>query len=907
MKLILVGLLVASALTASGLVLQGGATEAREGSVLVGIQGAETAPGGIVSLDGDGRTVFETYDAVSYHSVERMENGHIVASFLDDGYQACGPYEPPCPRTGFRIFDPETGDLVREWTFPVRTTVDSEVHDTEPLPSGEMLVVDMDRERVLTVAPNGTVTWQWNASEFYTTGPENPTREDWLHMNDVDRVGEGRYLVSVRNANQLLVIERGEGVVEVVNGDRDPDVMYHQHNPQLLNESRILVADSENDRIVELEKRDGDWEVAWELREAGGQRFNWPRDADRLPNGHTVVTDSRNNRVLEVDESGAVVWIQPVPNLPYEADRLPYNEPRAGAPLTSPPNEAETSPVPGVAPLESGMGLLRHAVSIPFWMRWWHLLGYLVSGMLVVAGGVRYPRSVVMAPFRSLAHDVVRSVHASTDHQRYLAAMVCAGVTLLLSAPISWNYFDVHLFMLTWSDELQHGWNVYETGNPNYPPLSTYLFVGLELLARMTAGPTTATVGFEPIDWVRVVTRLPLIAGFTLTAKLMYDRWGWSTARYWLLTPPTLVGMLLFGTHPGFAVLSAFSWTTLIPLYTFWGYQFDLLTVPFVLLALFSLLDGKPRRFGLYLGVGGMIKFYPLVLVPLGLARFSLRDQIEAGLISLGVMTVISAPFLLTTPDAYYYQLVGFQSERFPQGLSIFHLPLLFVEYDVSAFNSFVALKWLWQVVWLPIYGTIVLATWATTDRDSVVLAFGATILSLIAFNKIGNINYFVWMWPFVLFAFDRGYLSWQLPTAMIGTVTAYVFSLQMAAAIVDEPMLIIQELEWYSARRLVVESFLGTAHGGLLTTMAYLEANYLWLAEWIYVNRFVLLPIVITVHFVILIGMLERLVAPFFSTAAIRRRLVALAIEVDDELLYPVYSRAGVGARLSSEIDGGD
>jgi hypothetical protein len=101
-----------------------------------------------------------------------------------------------------------------------------------------------------------------------------------LHINDVDVIGEDRYLVSVRNANQLLIIERGRGVVEVINedddrndascrgsgqlrdtdGDRDvrcgdPSILDHQHNPQYLEEGAILAADSENDRVVELTKR----------------------------------------------------------------------------------------------------------------------------------------------------------------------------------------------------------------------------------------------------------------------------------------------------------------------------------------------------------------------------------------------------------------------------------------------------------------------------------------------------------------------------------------------------------------------------------------------------------------------------------------------------------------------------
>jgi hypothetical protein len=67
----------------------------------------------------------------------------------------------------------------------------------------------------------------------------------------------------------------------------------------------------------------------WTLREAGGLRLQWPRDADRLPNGNTLVTDSLNRRVFEVTPEGRVVWSYGTPLIPYEADPIPDGE-RAG-------------------------------------------------------------------------------------------------------------------------------------------------------------------------------------------------------------------------------------------------------------------------------------------------------------------------------------------------------------------------------------------------------------------------------------------------------------------------------------------------------------------------------------------------------------------------------------------------
>nr|WP_245180920.1 arylsulfotransferase family protein [Halomicroarcula amylolytica] len=295
----------------------------------------------------------------------------------------------------------------------MRTNKNSEVHDVERLESGEYLVTDMEYERIFTVK-NGEVTWQWNASSFYDA-PQDPTTTDWLHINDVDVIGSGRYLVSVRNANQLLVIERGEGVVEVINEDTtdsndancrksgqlndydndgdircgDPDVLNHQHNPQWLGDGAVLVADSENDRVVELHRTEGGkWEPAWALDRAAGVELDWPRDADRLPNGNTLITDTLNRRLVEVDESGTVVWSVRTERIPYEADRLPYGE-SVGAPKYTTNGSSVDSPDAGVPVLSLLLVGLRAVVpSTPFWFREPQLGLTLVSTLLIVVGGV---------------------------------------------------------------------------------------------------------------------------------------------------------------------------------------------------------------------------------------------------------------------------------------------------------------------------------------------------------------------------------------------------------------------------------------------------------------------------------------------------------------------------------------
>jgi hypothetical protein len=386
-------LLVASLVVGAALAPDVGATgDDANRQTLVGSQGGGPrlhSYGSVYLLEGR-TTQWRVTGADSYFDVTRLDNGSVLAGFMDSGYEECGPYAAPCTHTGFRVIDPDANPrVVYEYSFPVRTSTNSEVHDVELLPSGEFLLTDMDRERIFTVR-DGNVTWQWNASSQYDA-PADPTRVDWLHINDVDVVGEDRYLVSVRNANQLVVVERGQGVVEVINEDHDgdgrgdPSVLYEQHNPQWLSDDAVLVADSENDRVVELHRNEsGDWNVAWAIYEAEGVDFSWPRDADRLPNGNTLITDSANRRVVSVNETGETVWSTSTPLVPYEAENLPEGE-RVGAQTYQ--GQGTVGVNAGEIPVLSFLlAVLQTSFPLPYWLSELHVGSALVSVTAVGCG-----------------------------------------------------------------------------------------------------------------------------------------------------------------------------------------------------------------------------------------------------------------------------------------------------------------------------------------------------------------------------------------------------------------------------------------------------------------------------------------------------------------------------------------
>jgi hypothetical protein len=125
-------------------------------SVLVGVQGPGWG-GSVTALGNNGGRRWSVGNAISYQGVSYLKNGSVLATFADGPYRQCGQFDSPCKRTGVRFIDPQSGKKIDgQWSYPVRTRKDSEVHDAEMLPSGELLVADMEYESIYRIAGEKT-------------------------------------------------------------------------------------------------------------------------------------------------------------------------------------------------------------------------------------------------------------------------------------------------------------------------------------------------------------------------------------------------------------------------------------------------------------------------------------------------------------------------------------------------------------------------------------------------------------------------------------------------------------------------------------------------------------------------------------------------------------------------------
>lgn len=308
-------------------------TEEPDRTTLVSIQGArggDKTDAMLVGVRPDGRVVGVHNGADRkkwwYYDVDPLANDNLLLSTTEPGVSIV------------EEIDADTGRHVASRQLP--SVFDS--HDADLLDNGELLANDMSQEgndRVIVYdLKREEVVWQYRFANHTDAFPESGGGEfggDWTHNNDVEAIGGDVYMVSVRNFDSVVAIDRKtKELVWRLGVDDNHTILNEQHNPDYLGAEpgpTVLVADSLNDRVVEYTREDATWNRTWTLR---GGELDEPRDADRLPNGNTLVADRRGHRILEVTPAGEVVWEFYTPWQPYDVERLGTGDESAGGPTS---------------------------------------------------------------------------------------------------------------------------------------------------------------------------------------------------------------------------------------------------------------------------------------------------------------------------------------------------------------------------------------------------------------------------------------------------------------------------------------------------------------------------------------------------------------------------------------------
>jgi len=142
---------------------------------------------------------------------------------------------------------------------------------------GNLLIADQFNNRVIEIDPAGNIVWQFGL------GPNDFSPRSVIGCNDAQRVGSFTLMAATGTPGGLIP-QAPDGVVD----------------------SRVILVDPHGN-------------IVWQYGQFGQlgngrNQLNTPVQCTWLPNGHVLITDQGNNRVIEVNSVKHIVWQYPGSN-----------------------------------------------------------------------------------------------------------------------------------------------------------------------------------------------------------------------------------------------------------------------------------------------------------------------------------------------------------------------------------------------------------------------------------------------------------------------------------------------------------------------------------------------------------------------------------------------------------------
>jgi hypothetical protein len=266
---------------------------------------------------------------ISYASL--LPNGHLLVTHPP---QEAGPAASLPGAASLLELDWES-QVVWQYRHPMLH------HDCERLPNGNTLMLlwapippalaaqvrggypttpepPMLGDVVQEITPDGSIVTQWQSWEHLNPDTDLicplESRHTWTHGNAITVTPNGDWLVSFRQISVVGLVERATGHWRWKWG---PGALSHQHAPTYVAPDHVLLFDNgahrygqgaPYSRVVELDLATN--EMVWEYRGDPPFAFYSPliSNAERLPNGNTLICEGSAGRLFEVTPDHEIVW-----------------------------------------------------------------------------------------------------------------------------------------------------------------------------------------------------------------------------------------------------------------------------------------------------------------------------------------------------------------------------------------------------------------------------------------------------------------------------------------------------------------------------------------------------------------------------------------------------------------------
>jgi hypothetical protein len=177
----------------------------------------------------------------------------------------------------------------------------------------------MHADYLVEMTTEGLAVWEWRSWEHLDPERDRITavqerREEWTHGNGLAELPNGDIVVSFRTISTVIIIDRKTGKILWKLG---APPLCGQHAPTPLSNGNLLLFDNGPhrldhpmpfSRVIEIELATK--QIVWKYQEKREYEFFSPRisNAQRLPNGDTLICEGDFGRIFEVTTGGELVW-----------------------------------------------------------------------------------------------------------------------------------------------------------------------------------------------------------------------------------------------------------------------------------------------------------------------------------------------------------------------------------------------------------------------------------------------------------------------------------------------------------------------------------------------------------------------------------------------------------------------
>jgi Arylsulfotransferase (ASST) len=250
--------------------------------------------GAILEADWNGKVLWEVRHPDHHHDGIQLKNGNVMLNCLGE--------VPP--------------------HIAARVAGGAPDHELSSALYGSQPQIDRGRiyaDYLAEMTTSGQTVWEWRSWEHLDPAADGiaeiqSLRTLWAMGNNVVELDDGDLLVSYRPISTVIRIDLKTGAIVWKLG---PPMLAGQHAPTPLPNGNVLIFDNGVHRLDDplpfslvIEVDPASQKIVWTYQDKPVSNFFTPRigNAQRLPNGNTLINEASFGRFFEVTREGHIVW-----------------------------------------------------------------------------------------------------------------------------------------------------------------------------------------------------------------------------------------------------------------------------------------------------------------------------------------------------------------------------------------------------------------------------------------------------------------------------------------------------------------------------------------------------------------------------------------------------------------------